>query len=326
MAKTLKHLRQVEIIPTSPFHFDSTVYKPAHFPTSDTYWEPGKRWQTMVWKGHSLGLLLENRSTVNTPKMLVHIYGDKPLSYAFVEGLVQEVNYRYNLQLALKRFYRQCGKEPQVASAIRRFRGLRPMHPGSLYEYLIVAIVLQNATVRRSVNMMEALFQRFGRRVRFDDKVFSCFWEPEVLARANEAELRQLKVGYRSKSLLRVSQTFANNEINEILLRQQSQQEQEGVLLSLYGVGPASTGYVMFDVFHHWDYLQHISPWEQKIYTKLFFNKDYRTHLVSVDRMIKFFTNKYGEYKALAIHYVWEDLWWKRKHKPMPWLEDLVRL
>lgn len=39
----------LEIIPTSPFHFDSTFFKPAHFPSGDTKWEQGKRWQTMLW-------------------------------------------------------------------------------------------------------------------------------------------------------------------------------------------------------------------------------------------------------------------------------------
>jgi hypothetical protein len=82
----------------------------------------------------------------------------------------------------------------------------------------------------------------------------------------------------------------------------------------------------MFDVFHRWDYLHHISPWEQKIYTRLFFNEDYHTDLVSVERMIEFFTKKYGTYRTLAIHYIWEDLWWKRKHKSVPWLEELIML
>jgi N-glycosylase/DNA lyase len=174
--------------------------------------------------------------------------------------------------------------------------------------------------------MMDALFTRFGSRVRFDGKVFSCFWEPHVLAQAEEHELRKLKVGYRAKSLLMVSRSFANGEVNEMLMRQQSEQEQERLLLSLYGIGPASIGYIMFDVFHRWDYLHHISPWEQKIYTRLFFNEDYHTDLVSVERMIEFFTKKYGTYRTLAIHYIWEDLWWKRKHKSVPWLEELIML
>jgi len=34
---------------------------------------------------------------------------------------------------------------------------------------------------------------------------------------------------------------------------------------------------------------------------------------------------KFGDYRQLAVHYIWEDLWWQRKNKPIDWLEKLVR-
>ena len=132
-------------------------------------------------------------------------------------------------------------------------------------------------------------------------------------------------MGYRAKSLIRVSEPFANGEIDELELRRKSQQEQEKTLISLYGIGPASVGYIMIDALHHWDYLKHISPWEQKIYTRIFFNKDHEKNLVPVDKMLKFF-EKWGKWKNLAVHYVWENIWWKRKHEHIDWLEKEIRL
>lgn len=199
------------------------------------------------------------------------------------------------------------------------------MHSGSLYEYLIIAIVLQNATVRRSVLMMQTLFERYGTEVEFDNQKFWSFWEPEVLAKADEQELRCLKMGYRAKSLIQVSVPFAEGQFNELNLRRKSAEEQEQALISLYGIGMASVGYIMFEVLHRWDYLKHISPWEQKIYTKVFFNKDYEKDLVPVKEMLKYF-KRWGKWKNLAVHYLWEDLWWKRGNENIPWLEKLVRL
>ena len=161
--------------------------------------------------------------------------------------------------------------------------------------------------------------------IEFDNQKFWSFWEPKILAKANEQDLRNLKVGYRAKSLIKVSEPFASGDLDELILRNQTQDEQAKTLLSLYGIGPASVGYIMFDVFHHWDYLKHISPWEQKIYTKIFFDKDYEKSLVSVEKMIKFF-NKWGKWKGLAVHYVWEDIWWKRQNQHIPWLEKLIRM
>jgi len=49
------------------------------------------------------------------------------------------------------------------------------MNPGSLYDYLIIAIVLQNAVIRRSVQMLQFLFEAYGASLAFDDRELSCF-------------------------------------------------------------------------------------------------------------------------------------------------------
>jgi len=279
----------------------------------------------MLWQGKRLGLIFEDKSIKQRPKVLVKVFSVKKLSPKFLDSLKQEIIWRYNLNLDLSGFYRDVGKDPLLKLIIKKFKGLRPMHAGSLYEYLIIDIVLQNTVVRRSVYMMQALFENYGSLLEFDNQKFWCFWEPKILARAKEQDLRNLKMGYRAKSLIRVSEPFANGEIDELELRRKSQQEQEKTLISLYGIGPASVGYIMIDALHHWDYLKHISPWEQKIYTRIFFNKDHEKNLVPVDKMLKFF-EKWGKWKNLAVHYVWENIWWKRKHEHIDWLEKEIRL
>ncbi len=78
-------------------------------------------------------------------------------------------------------------------------------------------------------------------------------------------------------------------------------------------------------MFHHLDELNHISPWEQKIYSKLFFDSA-PDEPVPVDQLLHLFNDRFGKYKMLAVHYVWEDLFWKRKHEGIEWLEKLIRL
>ncbi len=140
-----------------------------------------------------------------------------------------------------------------------------------------------------------------------------------------EAELRELKVGYRAKSIKRVTAAFVNGEINEFDLRKRNREEQRQALLDLYGIGPASVGYLLFDVFHHMDEMEHISPWEQKIYSKLFFDTD-PDEPVPVDTLLDYFKAHFEGYRGLAAHYFWEDLFWHHKHEPVEWLEKLVRL
>jgi 3-methyladenine DNA glycosylase/8-oxoguanine DNA glycosylase len=317
--------RVVELTPTVPFNFDATLFKPDHFPSADTAWEPGIRWQTMRWEGELLGLKFENRGTVDRPHVALSIWSQDELAEPFVAGLVAEVQYRYGFQLDLTDFYDRFRDDPDLGPLLVKWRGLRPFNANSLYEYLIVAIVLQNATVRRSVAMLQALFERYGTLLRYDGHALYAFWAPEIIHQAAEDELRQLKVGYRAKSIKRVSAAFARGQIDELALRSASWAEQREALLALYGIGPASVGYILADVFHRLDELDHISPWELKIYSKLFFDLDPETPL-SMSELLRFFSQRYPGYRMLAIHYFWEDLFWRRRHEPVPWLETLIRL
>jgi len=320
----LKKVKTVGVIPTTPFNFDATFHKPAHFPSGDNFWQPGIRWQTWLWQGKRLGLKFIDLGTVTKPKIQINIYYQQSLSQNFIDSLIQAIRYRYNLDLDLTDFYNQFKNDEVLGPIIKRWRGMRPGHQNSLYEYLIIGIVLQNATVKRSVNMLQVLFENYGRLLEYDRKKLWCFWQPGGLKKVTETQLRDLKVGYRAKSIKKIDDQFSQGLIDEFALRQKDKDTQKEELLKLYGVGPATVWYLLFDVFHHYDFFDHISPWEQKIYSKLFFNQSPEKP-TSVKKLLKCF-EKYGQYKQLAVHYIWDDLWWKRKHKHIPWLEKLIRL
>jgi len=279
----------------------------------------------MLWQSRPLGLKFENRGTIDQPAISLSIWSEDELRQDFLGSLTDEINYRYNLQLDLDDFDQRFGDDPQLNSILRKWRGMRPLNHSSLYEYLIVAIVLQNATVRRSVNMMQALFDNYGTLLSYDGKEFCCSWEPDAIDRATEQELRDLKIGYRAKSIKRVTGAFVRAEINEFELRNRSREEQREALLALYGIGPASAGYILFDVFHHLDELSYISPWEQKICSKLFFDTE-PDEPASTDKLLGLFNERFGKYKMLAVHYIWEDIFWKRRYENIEWLEKLIRL
>lgn len=316
---------RLELRPTAPFHFDATMHKPDHFASADNAWQPGVRWQTMRWQGRPLGLKLADNGAVDRPSILLEVWAQDELPPPALESLAAEVRYRCNLDLDLRPFYERLEADPQLGPAIARWRGMRPASYSSLYEYLIIAIVLQNATVRRSVNMMQALFEAYGTRLAYDGRTLDCFWTPESLAGVTEEDLRRLKVGYRARSIARVTGAFIRGEVDEPALRQVSPAERRQALLALYGIGPASVWYILFDVFHQWDELNHISPWEGRIYSRLFFDRD-PGDPVPTAQLLSTLDERFGAWKMLAVHYIWEDLFWQRVHQPVPWLEELIRL
>jgi 3-methyladenine DNA glycosylase/8-oxoguanine DNA glycosylase len=320
----LRKIKTIELEPSIPFNFDPTFHKPDHFTSGDSYWEPDIRWQTWAWSGKCLGLKFQNKGTINEPRLQMDIYADQKIHDQMISSLVNEIKYRYNLELDLTSFYQRFGKDKVLGPIIKRWRGMRPGHPSSLYEYLMIGIVLQNATVGRSIQMFKLLLEKYGTLLEYDGKELWCFWEPGALRNVTEEELRALKVGYRAKSIKKMDECFVQGAVDEYELRKKDRETQMRELLKLYGVGPATVWYLLFDVFHHWDFFNHVSPWEQKIYSKLFFDQD-PERPVEVDKILKHF-EKFGDYKQLAVHYIWEDLWWKRKNDQVPWLEKLIRI
>jgi len=320
----LKNKKIVEVAPLPPFNFDATFHKPDHFTSGDNIWQSGIKWQTWRWKGKTLGLKIIDVGGIDKPRISVEIYSHQEIDQELVDSVIGEVKYRYNLDLDLSGFYKSLEKDKLLLPIIEKWEGMRPGQPSSLYEYLIIGIVLQNATVRRSIQMFGNLLQKYGSELEYNGQKLWCFWEEGGLEKASEEELRNLKVGYRAKSIKKIDDSFSNGQINELELRKKSLEEQRKILLNLYGVGPATVWYLLFDVFHHFGHFDHVSPWEQKIYSKLFFDKD-PENPVPVDKILKYF-ERYGEYKQLAVHYIWEDLWWKRKNEKIEWLEKLIRI
>jgi len=324
MGKIINLNKKFSIIlkPISSYNFDATLYKPSHFPSSDNEWQKGKYWITILWSGKYLGLKLENRGIIVKPKIKLTVYSKEFLSEEFKKSLTPEIEWRFNLKSDISEFDKKLKKDKILKPLLKKWRGMKPVAANSFYETLVIYIVLQNATVRRTHQMLENLFNKFGKKVKFDNKVLSTFWKPKAIAKVSEQVLRNLKLGYRAKFLKRISEQFAKGEIDEFEMRKMNKEEVKKEALKLYGIGPASVEYLLFEDFYHCDHLATIPPWEQKIMSKLLFNKK----LVSTSKIIDFFKKRYSGWEKLAFHYIWEDIFWKRKTKHIDWLDKEIRL
>jgi len=164
MKKTLKLDKKVsiEIRPKAPFNFDGTVYAFPHFPTPDFEWQKGICWQTMNFDGNFWGIKLENKGTINKPRVRVIICSKKKLPNEEIDNILGELNWRYGFDEDVSEFCEKFKNDKFLKPAMKNWNGMRMNCSNSLYELLIIAIVLQNATVRRTVQMMNALLEKFG--------------------------------------------------------------------------------------------------------------------------------------------------------------------
>lgn len=325
MIKSIKLSRKktVYIEPTSPFNFEGTFFKPSHFPSKLVYFSRGKLYQGIKVQNKFFGLVVSDGSHGNQLKIKVDIYAKSSISEEDLELLKSELIERYNLKGDISDFIRTYRRDRFLAGPIKRWRGMRPSSAYSLYGFLMVATVLQNATVRRSVQMLDNLLKEFGTKLKFASQELYVFWEPEDLQNVTEERLRELKVGYRAKNIKRITNDFISGVVSEKELRTKSEREDvKRSILQLYGVGPQSVSYILFEVFHFYDSLDQLSPWEGKIISQLLYGRK----TVSTDKILNIVDKRWGQWKMLAIHYLFEDIFWQRKHKTIPWLEDEIRM
>jgi N-glycosylase/DNA lyase len=193
----------------------------------------------------------------------------------------------------------------------------------SLYELLMISIVLQNATIKRTIQMMNNLFTAYGSKLKFDSKELFTYWNPEDLSGVDEEELRALKVGYRAKMIKRVSEAFSRREIDELKLRRMSTEDSKQELMKLYGVGPATAQIILGGYLRKYDAFNLKGKfWEQKILSRVVFGKK----LVPSNEIIREFNKRYGKWRGLAFHYIFTDLFWKHREKKISWLEKEIRM
>ncbi|MFA5248228.1 MAG: hypothetical protein WC415_03210 [Patescibacteria group bacterium] len=318
----LKKQAVVYIKPTMPFCFEGTFFKPSHFPSKLVLYDNDRVYHALEVGGKIFGVELYC-SGLKDKKVGVAIYAQEAISDDCKKAIKSEIVTRYNLNGDVHDFVDKYKNDVLLAGPIKRWGGMRPSVAYSLYGFLMVATVLQNANVKRTVRMMEVLLGKFGKKLLYAGKEVYALWSPKDMEKVTEAELRDLRIGYRAKNIKRISNSFATKQVSEEQLRSiKNKQDVKNDLLEIYGVGPQSVSYLLFEAFHFYDALDHISPWEGKIISMLLYgNKTTDPKLILED-----VEKRWGKWKMLAVHYIFEDLFWRRKKEKIPWLEEEIRM
>ena len=311
------------LTPTIPFDFDGTVFRPDHFPSNDEHWQPGLYWQTLRWRRENFGVKLQDLGTDNRPRIKASIFATRKPSLSIIREILREIRWRFDFDsTGVPAFVKKFRQDRYLGPAIRRHPGMRLKSGYSLYEYLVITVMLQNTVVRRSVSMLQALFENFGQKISFDGHALWVFWDPARIHAASEDELRSLKLGYRAKTLKRQAEQFVKGSIDESEVRKISDSKRLlETLDGIYGVGSQSAWYMTSELFHFYDSLDYVSPWEGTIVGRVLFGRD-----VSTKKVQEFLTKRYREFRLLAFAYLLIDIFWQHKESAIDWLSHMIRL
>ncbi|WP_305779092.1 hypothetical protein [Nocardia nova] len=308
----------------APFDAEATLNKPSHFPSPIEVRGDGTyQFVTEVF-GHTYGCTIDYVDGSNDVDITLFRPNDDADDEQNHSLVLDEIQRRLGFTVSLDGYETIWERDAILSTLPRRMVGARPSSPFSLFEFLIICTVLQNTAVRRTVQMMNTLALETGTRYVFPSG--QAIWglgRPEQLAEVGEARLRELKLGYRAKTLTRLAQHFLDHPtLTDDLLAKDDSSDTVQALKEIYGVGPASAGYISFEWLKCLDQFDHVSPWEHKILTKVLFDSE-----VTPPELIHFCKARWSPFTMLAVHAVFESLFWRRERGDGPeWLDSLIRL
>jgi len=305
--KELKKIFSEGVKPISPFNFEAS-YKPSHFETPLESYEKGKYWFTMRLKNRIFGIKMWSTGTVNKPKIKMNVYSESKLNAKEKEELLKELNWRFCFDEDISGFVKLAKKDKILKKTFKYVYGMRECSLNSIYELLVISLVLQNTNVKRTRTMLRNLLEKYGTKVKFDDKELFVFFKPERIAKVKEKELWNCKLGYRAPYIKSISQSFANKKINEYELRKMNKVNAKEKLMGLKGIGPYSADIILSEGLRYHDILV-LDVWSQKIFSKVLFGDEKH----SKEQVLKKSEKLWNGWEGLAGRYVMEDLFWREK-------------
>jgi len=306
----LKKYGELSLPAVSPFNFKHTVYKPSHFPTRLEEFDEASEIFYRTYrlnKEKLIGLeMTDLQKSDGKDGLKIEIFSNKPLTEGEVKKIEAHVTYSYGLKEDINEFYLSVASDESIREAINNFWGMRNSCFETLFEILNISSMLQNTTVKRSEQMMQAMLSNFGKRVIYNGKELFVFYTPEDIFNSSEERLRELKVGYRAKFLMEIARYFSQNPDFEEKLKIMSLEDAKKNLMEIKGVGPYSARIALFQYLRR-PHEINFDSWKTKIFSKFFFgNEDEAAKKVEKEAK-----KRWGNYGGYADLYVIEDLFVK---------------
>jgi 3-methyladenine DNA glycosylase/8-oxoguanine DNA glycosylase len=154
----------------------------------------------------------------------------------------------FDLDAPLGELHALAAADPILAPLVAARPGMRLPVYDDPFEALIRAILGQQVSVAAARTIGGRLVARFGRpapALAGDDQPLRFFPEPETLAEAGEAALRELGLtGAKARSILGCADLVASGAIDLVALRAAPAEAATTALRSLPGVGPWTVAYL----------------------------------------------------------------------------------
>lgn len=206
----LEAVDSLKLFPSSPFDFRHTLWKPSHFSTGLEQHSPTKSWRTFRIGDQLCGAVM---TMTPAGALQLDIHSGPSWKAEHSAQLARRITHSYGLDEDLAEFVKLASKSDAMNHALELFCGMRQSCPENLFEIAIISLLLQNATIARTTQMMNNLLTHYGKVVSFDGVTLRAFFTPKEIVSVTEEQLREVdRLGYRAKYIGRFAEFFIEHD------------------------------------------------------------------------------------------------------------------
>lgn len=179
---------------------------------------------------------------------------EKTVLYCTAEEYEKFWKLYFNLDVSYQDYIGRIDQKDAYLRAAAEFgRGIRILRQDT-WEMIVTFILSQQNNIPRIKNLIRALSRQYGeRKVTGEGKEYNTFPTAENLAAASEAELRDLKLGYRSSYICKTAEMVSRKKIDLDGLHRMCFEEARAELMRLPGVGRKVADCICLFALHHMD-------------------------------------------------------------------------
>jgi DNA-3-methyladenine glycosylase II len=164
----------------------------------------------------------------------------------------EKVQWLISADLDLRPFYLIAKRHALMLSITKKFAGLKPLRPPSLFELAVATITEQQLSLAAAYHVRSRITERFGATIAG----LRVFPAPRALAGASLSELRTCGLSLRKAEYVKeFASNVANGTLDLIGLGNMTEEEAHAKLLAQRGFGEWSTQYVLLRGLGHVDCL-----------------------------------------------------------------------
>lgn len=120
-AKKISKLKLVHSEIITPKHYIILIIVCTihHYPAPITKYKTGKLWFSFRFENKLLGIKFINSGEVDNPKIKIEIYYNEELEEKYIQKLLEELSYRFQLDKDDSEFYKRFEKDKLVGKVLK---------------------------------------------------------------------------------------------------------------------------------------------------------------------------------------------------------------